>query len=171
MNNRFLSGSLTAVYSSTQLTNGLSPKLGDRYEDEAGAKKYIFLQNSGSSAITASLVCMALTTDKTNFKCTLAAATDALIPFAGVRVVGATSMAQNECGWFQVSGPASFLHSGGAATVAEQGIVSSATVAGKVEGAADTAAGVTAAFAIAVAAKTTLDEVQLGNIITNVWGV
>ena len=77
---------------------------------------------------------MALTTDKAAFFCSLAAATDALRPFAGVRPVGATSMAQNEYGYFQVAGSATFTHSGGQATAAEEGVVSSATTAGRVEG-------------------------------------
>lgn len=171
---RELIGSLTEAYTSTQYDAGATPRLGQTYFDEKNGKKYIFLKNTGSSAITASLIAMALTTAKSAFTCTLAAATDALIPFAGVRVVGATSLAQNEYGWFQIGGPASFLHSGGAATAAEEYIVSSASVAGKVEGGAPTVATVASlagGFAIAEAAKTTLDEVVAANIVKNVWGL
>lgn len=165
---------LKAAYTAAQYTAGTIWRLGAHFVDPKTAKKYIFLKNTGASAITARLIAMALTTDKSNFYCSLAAATDALRPFAGVRVPSATSLAQNEYGWFQIGGSAEFLHSGGAATVAEEGIVSSASVAGKVEGEASgpfTIASHPGVFAVAEAAKTTLDETVVASITRNIWGL
>jgi hypothetical protein len=171
MENHIFPGSLTAAYTDTQYsTNGLTPRVGDTFYNQSNGKKYIFLKNAGATAITAQLVATATTTQKSAFTCSLAAATDALQSFAGVRVASATSLAQNEYGWFQIGGSATFLHSGGAAVAADEGIVTSATVAGKVEGAAATAVA-DASFAFAEAAKTTLNEVVTGNIVRNVWGV
>lgn len=165
---------LKAAYTSEQYTAGTIWRLGAWFIDPKTAKKYIFVKNSGSSSITARLIAMSLTTSKRTYNVTLAAATDALIPFAGVRVAGATALAQNEYGWLQVGGPAEFLHSGGAATVAEEYIVSSASVAGKIEGGAPTVATVASlagGFAIAEAAYTTLDDVVYANIVKNIWGL
>lgn len=170
---RELIGSLTAVYTQTQYAAGATPRLGQVYFDEKNCRKYIFLKNSGATAIAAQEITMSLTTDKSSFFCSLSAATDALRPFAGVRAVGATSMAQNEYGWFQISGSATFTHSGGQASVAEEGLVSSATTAGRVEGEASgpfTIGSHPGVFAVAEAAVSTAVDVK-GSITRNIWGV
>lgn len=161
-----LIGSLTKSYTAAEVSAGKSPPLGYLYEDGKG-KAWKFLKNNGATAITSRLVAVALTTEKSNNLVELAAATDALRPFAGVRPPSSDSMAQNESGYFQVAGSATFLHSGGQATAAEEGVVTSASVAGKVEGEATgpfTIASHPGVFAVAEAAKTLLDEVVTATI-------
>lgn len=159
-------GDRTSVYATTD--EGI-PALGDVEWDPERKAFFRFLKNSGATAITEKLACTAPATSKSSFFCELAATTDALCIFAGVRVAGADSMAQNQCGWFQVSGQATFLHSGGEASVADKGIVTSASVAGKVEGTADSADGAKGVFAICEAAKTTLDEAVKASIVRCVF--
>lgn len=162
-----LVGSLTAAYTGTNVTDHGLYK-GMIFKDYSAKKAYIFLMNNGASAITEKLVCMALTTDKQNFNCTLAAATAALEPFAGVRVTGAASLAQNEYGWFQVSGSAT-LQAGSDTTTAEFGVVSSNQTAGKVEAAPDTGVGARATFGTAETSTSSADVVV--HLHRNVWGV
>lgn len=160
-------GDRTAVFTLEEYNNGSTPRVGDLEYDPDHKAFFRFLKNTGASAIPAQMVAVALTTNKSAYGCTLAAATDALVPHAGVRVAGATSMAQNEFGWFQVSGQASWLHSGGAAVAAEEAVVTSATVAGKVEGGAptvNTVASALATIAIAEAAVSVLDTVVKGSM-------
>lgn len=159
-------GTKTGIYASTDLQQ-MQP-VGSLCYDTVYQAFFRFLKNTGA-ALAASLCATAPTTSKSSYYCELAAATDALMNFAGVRVVGATSVTQNYYAWLQVSGQASFLHSGGEATVAEKGIVTSASVAGKVEGVADSADGAKGVIAIAEAAKTTLDEVTKGSIVRCVF--
>lgn len=114
-------GSLTAAYTATQLAAGDVPQLGQRYYDPATNKEYVFLQNAGATAIGASQC--AKVNDSSAFKVEIS---DTLsgYDFAGVRPVGATDLDQNECGWFQVKGNATFIHgSSAAAIVAATGIV------------------------------------------------
>jgi hypothetical protein len=165
--NTLLIGSLTASYTATEYAN-LGLKVGMVYKDEPNGKAYIFLKNSGATAITEKLACVALTTDKQNRFCTLAAATAAVAPFAGVRVVGATSMAQGEYGWFQCCGSATFTASSDT-TTAEIGVVTSNQTAGTVEAAADTGVGSFASFGIAE--TTTASAAVVVHLSRNVWGV
>jgi hypothetical protein len=167
MQNTLLIGSLTENYTATEVSN-LGLKAGMVYRDYAAGKAYIFLKNNGATAISAKLVCMALTTDKASFYCTLAAATVALAPFAGVRVSGADSLAQDEYGWFQVIGSAT-LQAGSDTTTADLGVVSSNITAGKVEAAPDTGVGAVATFGIAQTTTASADVVVHLN--KNVWGV
>lgn len=161
-------GSLTAVYTATQYTAGLTPRVGDTYHDAVNSKKYIFLKNTGASAITAKLVAVSLTTSKSAFACSLPAATNNL-PFAGARVSGATSMAQNEYGWFQIAGSAT-LTADAAGTAAEAYVTTSNATAGNVEALAGTAAvDAVNAFGIAEATVTAGDAVVILN--KNLWGL
>ena len=165
-------GNRTQVFTATEYTNGDTPRLGDLEYDPDYKTFFRYLKNSGATSIAAQLVAMSLTTGKSAYTVTLAATTDALIPFAGVRVPGATTVAQNEQGWFQVGGQATFSHGGGQATAAEEGIVSSATTAGTVEGGAPTVATVASqagVFAIAEAAVSTAVDCK-GSIIRCVFG-
>lgn len=165
-----LPGSLTAVYTATQYTNGVTPRVGDTYFNQASGKGYIFLKNSGASAITASLVATALTTDKTNFFCSLPAATNDL-PFAGVRAVGATSMAQNEYGWFQIKGSAT-VTADAAGTTAEKHCVTSNATAGNVETQSATyATAMGPGTVFGIAETTTAGAVAVVKLVSNVWGI
>ncbi len=164
-------GSRTEVFTDTEYTAGKCPKVGKLEYDPTYQAFFRFVKNVGSAALAAKICAVSLTTSKSAYAVEKAAATDALQVFAGVRVPGATDMAQNEYGWVQVSGQATFLHSGGAASVANEGIVTSATVAGKVEGDADTAASAKGVFAICEAAKTTLDEEVKASIVRCLFGL
>lgn len=165
--NRELIGSLTAIYTAAQLLANECPSLGMRYRDANGDKEYIFLQNSGASAITAQLFANALGADKTNHKCALAAATDALMGFAGVRAVAADSMAQNECGWFQYKGYATLIAGATGVTIDDQ-VVSSADAAGKVETMAATVASLKASIGEAIATASSADCLVF--LSRSVWG-
>lgn len=161
-------GSRTEVFDTTDqasaTTNGSIPALGNLQYDPTYQAFFVLLQNSGATALTAGLVGVASATDKSANKIALAAATDALQSFRGVRITGASSMAQNQIGWCQVSGNASFIHSGDTATAVDGGIVTSSTVAGKVEGAANSAAGAAGTFATAEAVVSVLDTAVKGLI-------
>ena len=165
-----LPGSLTAAYTATQYTKGLTPRLGDTYFDQARGKTYIFLMNNAAGAIAAKLATRALTTDKTNFYCQVASTTIAgnELLFAGVRVAGATSLAQNEYGWFQVKGSATVTASSDT-TTAELGVCTSNQSAGQVEAAADTSAGIRGTFGVAETTTASGDVVV--KLTYNVWGV
>lgn len=172
-------GDRTSVYDATDYDTNMSvPRVGQLEYDPVYKAFFRFIKNVGASALTEKLVAVAAGADKTDYEVAVAAATDGLLTFAGVRVPGASSMAQNEYGWLQVSGPATFLHSGGAATVADDGIITSASVAGKVEGVAAVPADATAAlanakavFAYCQAAKTTLDEDVKATIVYSCLGL
>ena len=162
-----LIGSLLENYTATDYSNGETPKIGATYHDLSNGRKYRFIYNNGASSIAAQEIAMALTTDKRNWYCSLSATTDALRPFAGVRPTGADTLLTLEYGWIQVGGPAIFTHSGGQATAAEEGIVSSATTAGRVEGEATgpfTIASHPGVFAVAEAAVTAAAADVKGNI-------
>lgn len=169
-----LIGSLTAAYTLAEYNNHESPRVGYLYYDHRTGKSYRFVKNTGSGSLAAQLVATTLTTSKGSWECELAAATDALRSFAGVRPVGATALAQNEFGYLQVGGPAVFTHSGGQATAAEEGIVTSASVAGKVEGEATgpfTIASHPGVFAVAEAAVSVLDTDVEGIITRCLFGM
>lgn len=166
-----LPGSLTAAYTDTQYTTkGLLPRVGDTYHDQRSSKTYIFLKNTGSSAIAAKLCATSLTTSKAAFACELPAATNDL-PFAGCRVSGATSLAQNEYGWFQIKGSAT-ITADAAGTTAEKHCVTSNATAGNVETQSSTyavAMGPATVFGIAQTTTTSGDVVV--QLVGNVWGI
>ncbi len=164
-------GSRTEVWTDTEYTtNRAIPRVGKLEYDPYYKAFFRLVKNTSATALAAQIAAVATGTAKSAFTVTLAGATDSLQNFAGVRVPGATSMAQNEYGWLQVSGQATFLHSGGAASIADDGIQTSGTVAGKVEAHTDTALGALASFAIAEAAVTTLDADVKASIVRCVFG-
>ena len=165
-----LPGSLTAAYTATQYSKGLTPRLGDTYFDQARNKAYIFLMNDGSGAIAAKLAVRALATDLSDFHAVVASTTitgNELL-FAGVRVSGATSLAQNEYGWFQVKGSATFTASSDT-TTANLGVMTSNQSAGQVEAASADDAGIRGTFGIAETTTASGDVVV--KLTYNVWGV
>lgn len=175
-------GSATQVFTLTEYNNGQTPKCGQRiYNNNLGwgpIGDYIFLRNSQSTSIAASLVCSALLGDRVwtttsitsttvpTPSCQLAATTNNL-PFGGVRVVGATSVAQNEFGWFQISG-AAVLTADAAGTTAEAYVTTSNATAGNVEALASTAA-VDAVNAFGIARTTTTAGVVNVDLTNSVW--
>ena len=165
-----LPGSLTAAYTATQYTRGLTPRLGDTFFDQANNKAYIFLMNDASGAIAANLAVRALATDLADFHCVVSSTTiaDNELLFAGVRVTGATSLAEDEYGWFQVKGTATFTASSDT-TTANLGVCTSNQSAGQVEAAADTAAGIRGTFGIAQ--TTTASAAVVVKLTYNCWGV
>jgi hypothetical protein len=167
--NHMFPGALTAVYTSTQYTNGLTPRVGDTFFDQANVKKYIFLKvKTGSSSIPAKTCAVALTTSKTSLECELPAATNNL-PFAGARVTSATTIAADEYGWFQIGGSATLL-ADAAGTTAEAYCTTSNATAGRVEALASTAA-VDAVNAIGIAETTTTTGDVVVILNKNLWGI
>ncbi len=164
-----LMGSLTDKYTATQSTNGLIPAVGDWYYDENLKAKFIFLKNSGATAITASLATYAQTTDKSAFFTAIITASAALVTFAGVRVVGAASMAQGEFGWFQISGPAK-ITVGGSMLTADTTVSPEGVTAGTIISSPNTGVGAQTAFAACEAADLTTVVTKV-NIFRNVWGL
>ena len=165
-----LPGSLTAAYTLTQYNNGITPRVGDTYFNQSNGKAYIFLKNTGSSALAASICATSLTTAKAAYTCELPAAT-ADLPFAGVRVVGATSLAQNEFGWFQVKGVAT-VTADAAGTTAEKYITTSNGTAGNVEVQASTyAVAMGPATIFGIAHTTTTAGVAVVTLTGNCWGI
>lgn len=167
-----LIGSLSDIYTATQYSNGLTPLVGDWYYDENLKAKFIFLKMTGASSVAASLVVTALTTSKTTFGCELPAATNDL-PFAGVRIVGATTLTQNTYGWFQISGSAT-LTACSSGTTAEKICVTSNTGSseGKVETIASTyAVAMGPGTMIGIAETTTTSGVVKVSITSNIWGL
>lgn len=177
-------GDVLAVYTPAQYVAGQTPRLGDWFFDHKTHKKYIFLRNKGSSAITASLVATSLTTsrayaptaaDTTAFQsatpaCELAAAT-ANLPFAGVRDVGATSMAQHECGWFAIAGGIT-ITADATGTTAEKVCVTSDATAGNIEVISSTyAVAMGPGTMIGVARTTTAGAVAVVDVTSNIWGL
>lgn len=175
-------GTLTQVWTLTEYSAGLCPKVGTTFYNEnlsvGPVGWYIFLRNSQSTAIAASLVCSALLGDRVwtsssitsttapTPSCQLAATTNNL-PFGGVRVVGATSVAQNEFGWFQISGAAT-LTADAAGTAPETYVTTSNATAGRVESLAGTAA-VDAVNAFGIARTTTTSATCLVDLTNSVW--
>lgn len=164
-----LPGSLTAAYTDTQYTNGLTPRVGDTYFDQANNKAYIFLKNLGTS-VAAKLAVRATTTDLSAFGCRVASTTiaDNELLFAGVRVSGSTALAQNEYGWFQVKGSVTMTASSDT-TTANLGVCTSNQSAGQVEAAADSTAGIRGTFGVAETTTASGDVVV--KLTYNVWGV
>lgn len=161
--------SRTAAYTSADFDN-IAAMLGRLEYDPEYKAFFRFVKNTSATALAAQIAAVAAATAKSAYTVTLAAATDSLQSFAGVRVPGATDLAQNEYGWVQVSGQATFLHSGGAATIADDGIQTSGTVAGKVEAHTDSALGALASFAIAEAVVSVLDTNVKASIVRCVFG-
>ncbi len=165
-------GSRTEVWTDTEYTTEKKiPRVGKLEYDPAYQAFFRLVKQTGATALAAKMVAVSEGTGKSAWSLELAAATDALQNFAGVRVTGATDLAQNEYGWVQVGGNATFLHSGGTATVADEGVVTSGTVAGKVEGDGNDAAGAKGIFATCEAAKTTLDQEVKASITRCLFGV
>lgn len=166
-----LIGSLTAAYTDTQYTtNTATPRVGDWFYDPATKAKYIFLKNSGSASIAASDYAVATTTMPATFTCKQGTGV-AQEPFAGTRIVGATSLAQNEYGWLQCSG-ACTITADAAGTAAGKGITSSDATAGAIETQSSTYATSMCAVTIPGTARTTTTSaVAVCDICGNVWGV
>jgi hypothetical protein len=162
-----LLGTLTDVYTAAQ-ANSLGVVVGTRYYDFARKGWFIFLMNNAATAITEKLVAVALGTDKSSYYCALAAATASVMGFAGVRVSGADSLAQNYYGWFQCTGKATLV-AGSDTTTADERVTTSNQAAGKVEACADTVAAHKASFGEAVTTTASGDVVVM--LDRNVWGI
>lgn len=167
-----LIGSLTASYTDTQYTtNTATPRVGDWFYDPATYAKYIFLKNTGSASIAAQNVATSTTTQRATFVCQQAAGGTNNQAFAGCRRVGATSVAQNEYGWFQISGPAT-LTADAAGTTADSGVVTSNATAGAVEAQSSTyAIAMCPATVFGIARTTTTSGDVVVDIVGNVWGL
>lgn len=177
-------GSATDVFTRTQYNAGQTPKVGQYFYNLSLSfgpiGYYIFLRNSGSSAIAANQVASAVATDRAwttttitstttpTPACSLAAATNNL-PFAGARVSSATSMAQNEFGWFQISGYAT-LTADAAGTTADAYVTTSNATAGSVEALASTNA-VDAVNAFGIAETTTTAGLVKVDLTNCVWAI
>ena len=170
MQHNIFPGSLTAAYTATQYTNGLTPRYGDTFHDQANGKRYIFLKNLGSGSIAAKTGAVSLTTDRAAFGCRAPSTTIAgnELCNAGIRVSGATTVAQNESGWFQIGGSATVTASSDT-TTADLGVVYSNQSAGQVEAAADSAAGIRGT--IGIAATTTASGDVVVHLTYNCWGL
>lgn len=165
-----LPGSLTAAYTATQYNNGLTPRVGDTFEDQANGKKYIFLKNAGSGSVAAKLAVRATTTDLSSYFCRTCDTTIANneLLFAGVRVSGSTALAQDEYGWFQVMGSVTMTASSDT-TTANLGVMTSNQSAGQVEAASNDSAGIRGTFGIAETTTASGDVVV--RLVYNVWGL
>ncbi len=161
-----VAGDYKTNYSAADVSkNALKP--GMLAYDEGLRAWFKFLTNGeGASAIAASLVVMALGTDKHLFKVHLPTGDD-MECFAGVRIVGASSLAAGESGWFQISGPASFIYTSGGTNITADNAISNKSTAGKVQKSGTPG---TSGFAIAEAAASVDLTVVLANINRNVWG-
>lgn len=178
-------GDVTASYTTAQYVRGDTPKLGDWYYDHVRHAKFIFLRNSGSAAIAAQNVAVSLTTNRAYSPIAATAtafqsATPAVIQaaggtnnqaFGGSRVTGATSVAQHECGWFQISGPAN-LTADAAGTTADSIQVTSNATAGNVETISSTyAVTMGPGTMIGLARTTTTSGTAVVDITSNCWGL
>lgn len=151
------------VFDNDDVVAGSCPVPGTIFWSTEYQAFFRFLQNrEAATAITEELACVASGDDRGANGVHVAAATGALQNFAAVRVPGAASMAggasfTGQWGWFQVTGLATFLCSGGTAIVADTGVVTSGTVAGKIEGVASDVASALGTFGVATEAATVLD--------------
>lgn len=170
-------GSLTEVYTSAVV------KAGSVWIDPSNGKKYIFLLNAGSSAISAKEC--AITSDASAYSVTLNTTLNSP-SFAGVRVSGATDVAQNEYGWFQIGGNATCIFGDSAlTTTAGQGVVLDDDSDGGRIGGGDydvsatvnettveaTTNAILGTFGIAQATVNTTDADVEVQITKNIWGV
>lgn len=164
---KLLVGQLTAIYTSAEVDAGETAPIGTRYSDSATNREYIFLENAGATAIAAGE--SAKINDASAFKVELSD-TKSDEEYAGSRVVGATSMAQTEHGWFQYRGNLVASVDGTAtALVAGEGVQSSGTN-GHLEGITITvAAEVLAKCGVAQAASAANAEVEV-MLTTSIWG-
>lgn len=166
-----LVGSLTAAYTSTQYDAGSTPRVGDWFYDTTTKSKYIFLKNTGSASIAASDVATSTTTQRDTYLCQQAAGGTNNQAFAGARRSDATSLAQNEYGWFQISGKAT-LTADAAGTTADSGVVTSNATAGAVEAQSSTyAIAMCPATVFGIARTTTTAGAVVVDIVGNVWGL
>lgn len=164
-------GTLTEITTNAEYTGAVgSARRGQVYIDRAAGKKYIFLMNNAATATATQLGTRALTTDKTNFYCQVMSTTITAneLLFAGARVTSATTVAQNESGWYQIGGSATLTASSDT-TTADLGVVCSNQSAGQVEAAADSAAGIRGTFGIAETSTSSADVVV--KITNSVWGI
>ena len=164
-------GLTTDAYTETQYTTDLTiPRRGQWYQDPANGKKWVFLENEGTASLAAQLAARATTTDKATFKCRTMSTTitDNELLFAGVRVTGATAVADDEYGWFQIGGSCTMTASSDT-TTAELGVVASNQSAGQAEAAADSAAGIRGTFGTAETTTASADVVV--SLFYNVYGL
>lgn len=176
-------GDVTAAYTATQYYNGQTPRVGDWYFDHVRNAKFVFLRNSGSASIAAKNVAVSLTTNRALAPTSGTAASPSATPaciqaagstnnqaFAGCRVSGATSLAQNEFGWFQISGPAT-LTADAAGSTADSVVVTSNATAGAVEAISSTyAVAMGPGTMIGLARTTTTGGDVAVDITSNCWG-
>jgi hypothetical protein len=113
---------LTAIFTAAEVTaQKICPPLGTSYQDPKNGKKYKFLKNAGATTITAKMA--AVISDASAFKVAVGNTLNSP-DFAGARVADSTDMAQNESGWFQLSGNATLIlgASANALTANQEGI-------------------------------------------------
>ena len=113
-----LIGSLTAAYTATEFADGDTPPLG--YIAEVGNKKYQFVKNEGATSVAAQM-CV----KRNDGSAHAVEITDALNDvIQGVRVTGATAIAEDEYGYVQIQGNATCtLGASALATVAGEAVV------------------------------------------------
>lgn len=123
-------------------------QLGKRWFAPTLAAWVVFVKNLGATTITAGMVVLATTTDRNTGGVRISGTAGGEFNVAGVRPVGADDLAQNKYGCIIVEGPALgvLVGAGTDVSAAEQG-VGTGTTAGKVNLAADTAAGAKGMFA------------------------
>ena len=130
-------------------------------------KRYIFLKNAGATAIAAGESAKA--TDVSAYTCELSD-TMSDEDYAGHRVVGATSIAQNEFGWFQDRGNIVVSVDGTAtALVKGEGVQTSGTN-GHLEGIDNTVVAEALAKVGTARAASSADETAEVQITYSVWG-
>lgn len=172
-----LIGTYTDSYTDTQYTTqAVTPRVGDWFYDYSLNAKFIFLKNTGSASIAAGEIAVATTTMPATYTCKQGTGGALQEPFAGSRLytynsTTPTSVAQNEYGWFQISGNATVL-ADSTGTTAGKGVVSSNATAGKVEVVSNTFADtMNSATVFAIAQATASSGTAAVNIIGNVWGL
>lgn len=117
---------LKAAYTAAQYAGTSTPpqsvwRVGTVWVDPATGKKYIFAKQTGATAVAAKKAVKI--TDASAFEVQINATLNKR-GFGGVRVSGATNLAQNEYGWLQIGGNATFIFGDSArATVAGEGVV------------------------------------------------
>ena len=162
-------GTTTEIWTATEYsTNYSTPRVGAWFLTPDTVLKWIFLTNTGTTAITANLICTALTTDPSTFLVRATAGNSNVEPFAGARPSSATSLTQSTYGWFQIGGTAT-LTADAAGTAANTGVVVSNATVGNVEDMPNTGVGAQASFA--VAQTTTATGTVVVNIFKSIWGV
>lgn len=112
-----LIGSLNENYTATDYSDGKTPPLGYVYA-AADGKKYIFVKNTGATAIAAKKCAKvtSLANKEVQINATLAGNL-----FAGIRPSGADSLAQNEYGYLQIAGRTTGMFGDSARAIAAAG--------------------------------------------------